>query len=89
MNKKKFITYNLKIKGNNPYPILLIEVGLSPIESMTMFRYLMHKKKIYNMKSKRLPKFLLTLVKIPTFASSVGGIRMPGLGSTIGELRRR
>ena len=26
---KHFITYNLKIKSNTPYPILLIEVGLS------------------------------------------------------------
>jgi hypothetical protein len=32
--QKNFITYNLKIKGNTPYPILLIEVSLSPIESM-------------------------------------------------------
>ena len=27
--QKCFITYNLKIKNNTPYPILLIEVGLS------------------------------------------------------------
>ena len=39
--QKRFITYNLKIKSNTPYPILLIEVGLSCIESMAMTRYLM------------------------------------------------
>ena len=49
MIQKKFITYNLKIKGNTPYPILLIGSGLSPIESTTMFRYLMYKKKLENM----------------------------------------
>ena len=36
--QNQFITYNLKIKSNMPYPILLIEVGLSPIESMAMTR---------------------------------------------------
>ena len=56
MIQKQFITYNLNIKGNAPYPILLIKVGLSPIESTTMFRYLMYKKNLYNMDSKRLPK---------------------------------
>lgn len=49
MIQKKFITYNLKIKGNTPYPILLIKVGLSPIESMAMFNYLIYKKNLYNM----------------------------------------
>ena len=49
MIQNKFITYNLKIKGNTPYPILLIEYGLSPIENTTMFRYLMYKKKLDNM----------------------------------------
>jgi hypothetical protein len=29
--QKNFITYNLKIKGNTPYPILLIEAIFSPI----------------------------------------------------------
>ena len=29
--QKRFITYNLKIKINTPYPILLMEVGLFPI----------------------------------------------------------
>ena len=56
MIQNKFITYNLKIKGNTPYPILFIESGLSPIESTTMFRYLMYKKNLYNMDSKRLSK---------------------------------
>ena len=39
--QKRFITYNLKIKSSKPYPILLIEMCLSPIESMTMNRYQM------------------------------------------------
>ena len=56
MIQNQFRTYNLKIKGNIPYPILLIEASLSPIEIMAMFRYLMYKKKIYNMDPKRLPK---------------------------------
>jgi hypothetical protein len=51
--QKCFITYNLKIKGNTPYHILLIEVSLSPIESMAMTRYLMYKNKINNMEDKR------------------------------------
>ena len=49
MIHKKFRTYNFKIKGNTPYHILLIEVGLSPIESTTMFRYMMYNKKLDNM----------------------------------------
>ncbi len=56
MIQKQFITYNLKIKRNTPYPIFLIEVGLSPIESVAMFRYMMYNKKLHNMESKRLPK---------------------------------
>jgi hypothetical protein len=39
--QKNFITYNLKIKGNTPYPILLLDASFSSIESMTMTRYLM------------------------------------------------
>ena len=57
--QKQFITYNLKIKSNAPYPILLIEVGFSPIESMAMTRYLMYKHKINNMENERLPKIAL------------------------------
>jgi hypothetical protein len=45
-----------KIKGNTPYPILLIEASLSPIESIVMIRYLTYKNKINNMDDKRLPK---------------------------------
>ena len=56
MIQNQFIAYNLKINGNTPYPIILIESSLSPIESTTMFRYLMYKKKLYNMESKMLPK---------------------------------
>jgi hypothetical protein len=54
--QKNFITYNLKIKENTPYPILLLEASLSPIESMAMTRYLMYKNKLNNMEEKRLPK---------------------------------
>ena len=54
--QKRFITYNLKIKSNIPYHILLIEVRLSPIESMTMNMYSMYKQKINNMEIKGLLK---------------------------------
>ena len=54
--QKRFITYNIKIKSNTPYPILLIEVGLSPIESLTMTRLLLYKHKINNMGDHRLRK---------------------------------
>ena len=57
--QKHFITYNLKIKNNTPYPILLIEVGLPPIESIAMTRYMMYKHKINNMGNERLPKIAL------------------------------
>jgi hypothetical protein len=53
--KKSFITYNLKIKGNTPYHILLIEVSISTIERTTITKYLMYKKKIKNIVDKRLP----------------------------------
>ena len=46
--QKRFITYNLKIKNNTPYPIILIEVGLSSIESLAMTRLLLYKNKINN-----------------------------------------
>ena len=42
-----------------PYPIILIETILSPIESMAMTRYLMYKNKLNNMEDKRLPKIAL------------------------------
>ena len=54
--QNNFITYNLKIKGNMPYPILLLETSLSPIESMAMTRYLMYNNKLNNMEDKKLPK---------------------------------
>jgi hypothetical protein len=54
--QKNFITYNLKIKGNTPYHILLIEASLSPIERASMIRYLMYKIKINNMDDTRLLK---------------------------------
>jgi hypothetical protein len=54
--QKNFITFNLKIKGNTPYHIVLIEVRLSPIESMGMTIYIMYKNKLNNMEDKRLPK---------------------------------
>ena len=53
---KCFITYNLKIKSNTPYPILLIEVGLSAIESLAMTRLLFYKNIINNMGDHRIPK---------------------------------
>jgi hypothetical protein len=48
------IIYNLKIKGNTPYPILIIGMSLSPIETILMTRYLMYRIMIYNMEGKRL-----------------------------------
>ena len=57
--QKHFITYNLKIKSNKPHPILLIEVGLSPIESLAMTRLLLYKHKLNNIGGHRLPKLAL------------------------------
>ena len=54
--QKCFRTYNLKIKSNTPYPILLIEVGLFPIESLAMTRPLLYKHKLNNIGDHRLPK---------------------------------
>ena len=53
--QKCFITYNLKIKINTPYPILLIKMGLFPIENLAMNRLLLYKQKINNMGDHRLP----------------------------------
>jgi hypothetical protein len=39
-----------------PYPILLVETRLFPIESMAMTRYLMYKNKLNNIEDKSLPK---------------------------------
>ena len=57
--QKRFITYNLKIKSNTPYPILLIEVVLSSIESLAMTRLLLYKCKLNNKGDHRLPKLAL------------------------------
>jgi hypothetical protein len=54
--QNNFLTYNLKIKGNTPYLILLIEASIFPIESISIIRYLTYKNKINNMDDKRLPK---------------------------------
>ena len=51
--------YNLKFKINTPYPLLLIEVGLSPIENLSMTRLLVYKHKTNNMGDHRLPKLAL------------------------------
>ena len=61
--QKRFITYNLKIKNNTPYPILLIEVGLSSIESLAMNILLLYKHKINNMGDYRVPKIALNSSK--------------------------
>ena len=51
--------YNLKTKTNTAYTILLIEVGLSPIEILAMTRLLLYKHKINNMGDHRLLKLAL------------------------------
>lgn len=53
--KKHFIINNLIIKGNTPYPILILEVGLPPVESKGLIRYPLYKYKLPNMKRERLP----------------------------------
>ena len=53
---KQFVTYKLKIECNTPYPILLTDTSFSTIESMDFSCYLMYKKKIYNMDTKRFSK---------------------------------
>ena len=57
--QNKCITYNLKVKGNTLYLILLIEVNLSSVESMVMTRYLMYKNTINNMGDKMLLEIYL------------------------------
>jgi len=54
--QKNFSTYNLRIGKNTPYPMFLIKSIISPIEIMTMIRYLMYKKRIKNMEDKRFSK---------------------------------
>ena len=58
-----FVTYNLKIKSNTTYSILLIEVGHSPIESLAMTSLLLYKHKINNMGDHRLPKLALNSIQ--------------------------
>ena len=57
--QKRFIIYNLKIKSNTPYPIILIEVGLSTIEFLAMARLPLYKHEINNMRDHRIPKLAL------------------------------
>ena len=54
--QKRFIMDNLKIKSNTPYLILLIELGLPPIESLAMTRLLLYKNKLNSIGDHRLPK---------------------------------
>lgn len=59
--QKRFIcSYNLKIKSNTPYTNLLIEVGISPIESLPMIMLLRYKHKLNNIGDYRLPKIALS-----------------------------
>ena len=58
--QKRFTMYNLKIKSNTPYPILLIEVGISPIESLALTKLLLYKHKLNNIGVHRLPKLALS-----------------------------
>ena len=50
--------YNLQPQDQRKYSLSypLDRSWPAPFESMPMFRYLMYKKKLYNMESKRLPK---------------------------------
>jgi hypothetical protein len=61
--QNNFITYNLKIKVNTPYPILLIEESFFPIDIIAMIRYLSYKNNINNMMTRGSPKLLQTLAK--------------------------
>ena len=54
--------YNLKIKSNTHH-ILLIEVGLPPIESLAMTRFLLYKHKINNMGDHRLHNLALNSIQ--------------------------
>ena len=56
-----FSIYN--IESNTSYFILLIEVGLSPIESLAMTKLLLYKHKINNMRDHRLPKIALNSIQ--------------------------
>ena len=63
-NIKKGYIYNsngviTSIIWTQHYPILIIEVGLSPIESLAMIRFLLYKHKLNNIDDHRLPKLAL------------------------------
>jgi hypothetical protein len=70
ISKKNFITYNLKIKGNTPYPILLIKESVSPIESIAMIIYLTYKNNINNKDDKMLPKIASNSSQKPPVAQA-------------------
>ena len=74
-----FLTYNIKIKRNTLYPILILELALWSIESMAMIRYLMYKHKLDNIGTVGFLKLLLTPTKT-IYASSGGDLKMPPLG---------
>ena len=59
--QKRFITYNLKIKRNIPYHILLLEVRISPLKKMAISRYLMY---MHNAGEYKLPKISLNSIQI-------------------------
>jgi hypothetical protein len=63
------------MKGNTPYPNLLIEEILSPIDNMDMTRYLMYKNKTMTWKTRGSLRFLQNTRKT-TCISSVVGINM-------------
>lgn len=60
LSKSKSVLTHItsKLKAT-PYPILLIEVGLSPMESLAMTRLLLYKHKLNNVEDHRLPKLAL------------------------------
>ena len=57
----RVILYGCEVQGcsNTPYPILHIEVGISPIEILAMTRLLLYTHEINNMGDHRLPKLAL------------------------------
>lgn len=59
--------------------ILVIEVGLPPIKSIAMTRYMMYKYKINSMGDHRLPKIALKSIKA-TCGSKEVGLKTPWLG---------
>jgi hypothetical protein len=49
---KHFIIHNLKIKSNMPCPILILKVGLPPMQSKAMISYLLYKYKLVNIRKR-------------------------------------